>query len=117
LKAIFDVWGYEVLAAGSADQALAGLRDLERRPDIIVTDYRLREGRNGAEAIQRIRGVYGAGVPGIVLTGETGNEVQQNADMHSLAIIHKPVTPRQLGDAINRLLAVEWTGHEVSSSR
>jgi signal transduction histidine kinase/CheY-like chemotaxis protein len=105
LKATFDEWGYEVLAAGSCDQALACLQTSGRRPDVVVADYRLREGRTGTEAILRIREMYGTGIPGILLTGETGAMVQSDAAEHDLGIIHKPVTPRQLGVALDRLLA------------
>ena len=105
LKATFDEWGYEVLAAGSCDQALACLQASGRRPEVVVADYRLREGRTGTEAILRIREMYGTGIPGILLTGETGAMVQSDAAEHDLGIIHKPVTPRQLGVALDRLLA------------
>lgn len=105
LKAIFESWGYDVLAAGSADQAITRLRESGRRPEIVVADYRLREGRTGTEAILRIREAYGTDIPSILLTGETGAEVQNDAAEHNLGIIHKPVTPRQLGLALDRLLA------------
>jgi len=106
LKATFEAWGYEVLAAGSADQAMARLRERGRRPDVVVADYRLREGRSGTEAILAVRAAHGADIPGIILTGETGAEVQSDAAQHDLGVIHKPVTPRQLGAALGKLLTV-----------
>ncbi|WP_448207090.1 PAS domain S-box protein [Azospirillum sp. sgz302134] len=104
LKATFESWGYEVLAAGSADQALTQLRKAGRRPDVVVADYRLREGRTGTEAILRIRALCGVNLPGILLTGETGAEAQHDAAAHHLHVIHKPVTPRQLGAALETIL-------------
>ena len=104
LTATFESWGYDVLAADSADRALAALTVNGRRPDVVVSDYRLREGRNGTDAILRVREAYGADIPGIILTGETGAEVQKDAAKHTLGIIHKPVTPRQLGEALDRIL-------------
>jgi len=74
------------------------------RPDVVVADYRLREGRNGSEAILRVREAYGGDVPGILLTGETGSEAQHDAAAHRLHLIHKPVTPRQLGEALEAIL-------------
>ena len=106
LKATFEAWGYEVLAAGSADRALAALEVIGQRPDIVVADYRLREGRNGTEAILRVREAYGASIPGIILTGETGAEAQRDAAEHTLGIIHKPVTPRQLSMALENQMKV-----------
>jgi CheY-like chemotaxis protein/anti-sigma regulatory factor (Ser/Thr protein kinase) len=105
LKATLEDWGYEVLAAGACDQVLARLRESGRQPDVVVADYRLREGRTGTEAILRVRETYSADIPSILLTGETGAEVQSDAAEHNLGIIHKPVTPRQLGVALDRLLA------------
>jgi signal transduction histidine kinase/CheY-like chemotaxis protein len=104
LKTTFEAWGYKVLAAGSTDRALAGLQERGQRPDIVIADYRLREGRNGTEAILRVREVYGSDVPGIILTGETGGEAQRDAVANGLHVIHKPVTARQLGEALDHLL-------------
>ncbi|MCW2241835.1 PAS domain-containing hybrid sensor histidine kinase/response regulator [Azospirillum canadense] len=104
LKAMFEAWGYEVLATGSADQALAHLQASGRRPSVVVADYRLREGRRGVDAILRIRELCGSDVPSILLTGETGAEVQHHAMVHNLGIIHKPVTSRQLAITLNSLL-------------
>ncbi|CAO3430587.1 PAS domain-containing hybrid sensor histidine kinase/response regulator [Azospirillum doebereinerae] len=107
LETIFKEWGYEVLVAGSADRAVEGLLRVGRRPDIIVADYRLREGRYGTEAVARIRALFeetGLGpVPGVILTGETGPDCERDAASHGLGIIHKPVTPRQLSHALGQL--------------
>ncbi|PWC34668.1 hypothetical protein TSO352_25145 [Azospirillum sp. TSO35-2] len=108
LETIFREWGYDVLVAGSADAAVEALRRSTRRPDIVVADYRLREGRYGTEAVSRIRDLFkdpehGA-VPGVILTGETGPDCERDAAAHGLGIIHKPVTPRQLSHAVGDLL-------------
>ena len=111
LETIFREWGYEVLVAGSAEKAVEALRRRGRRPDLIVADYRLREGRFGTEAVAGIRALFeGAGgppVPGLILTGETGPECERDASAHGLGIIHKPVTPRQLSHALGELLGVQ----------
>ncbi|HYD69654.1 PAS domain S-box protein [Azospirillum sp.] len=104
LKLILAEWGYEVMTAGSADQAMERLEEEGRRPDIVVADYRLREGRVGTEAILRVRERYGAAIPGVILTGETGPECQHDAATHGLRVVHKPVTPRQLGTTLDEQL-------------
>ncbi len=96
LRAMLQDWDYEVLIAGSTDQALERLKEVGRAPDIVVADYRLREGKVGTEAILRIREWVGAPVPGVILTGETGAECHRDALAHGLGLLHKPVTPRQL---------------------
>ena len=110
LETIFREWGYEVLVAGSAERAVEALRRSGRRPDLVVADYRLREGRFGTEAVAGIRALFeeagGPPVPGLILTGETGPECERDAAAHGLGIIHKPVTPRQLGQALGELLGL-----------
>jgi PAS domain S-box-containing protein len=116
LKAMFEEWGYEVLVAGSTDDALARLERSGRQPDIVVADYRLREDRVGTEAILCIRRRYGADIPGIILTGETGPEAQRDATAHGLRVIHKPVTPRQLGKALDRRRAAAAQADQITAS-
>ena len=100
LQMLMKQLGYKVLIAASTEQAIGQLREVASKPDIVVADYRLREGKVGTEAILRIRELFGTEVPGIILTGETGAECEQDAASHGLRIIHKPVTPRQLEAAI-----------------
>ena len=104
LRTIFQEWGYEVVVAGSAEQALERLRGLARRPDLIIADYRLRNGRIGTDAIVQIRGQVGSPVPAIILTGEIGTDCDRDAAALGLAVVRKPITPRQLQGAIQDLL-------------
>jgi two-component system, sensor histidine kinase len=104
LQVILGEWGFEVLAAGSEEQALERLSRIGRRPDIIIADYRLRDGKIGTDAIRNIRERIGSTVPGVILTGETGSECQQDAARYNLDIAHKPVTPRQLSRTLERQL-------------
>ncbi len=104
LRDMFREWGYEVLIAGSTDQAIERVREAGRFPDAMLVDYRLREGRVGTEAVVRIRAMAGADVPAMILTGESGPECEQDAAQHGLKVVRKPVTPRQLRRALDRAL-------------
>ena len=104
LQAILKEWGYEVLIAGSTEQAIEKLRAANRTPNIVIADYRLRDGRVGTDAILGIRGLFGTQIPGIIVTGETGPECQRDAAVHGFGLMHKPVTPRQLSSAMERYM-------------
>ncbi|NUB21305.1 PAS domain S-box protein [Azospirillum formosense] len=104
LAVMLGEWGFEVLTAGSTGEALERLRGGGRRPDIVLADYRLRQGRVGTEAILRIRDLFGADVPGLIVTGEIGPEPQRDAAKHGLGLMHKPVTPRLLEAVLARHL-------------
>lgn len=105
LQSILRDWGYDVLAAGSTEQALERLGTAGRKPDIVVADYRLRGGRVGTEAILRIRGLFGSDIPGVILTGETGPECVQDAAAYGFSVAHKPITSHQLSLAVEKLLS------------
>ncbi|SMH57884.1 ATP-binding protein [Azospirillum agricola] len=103
LRTVLTEWGYRVLAADSADQAMERLAAQNERPDILIADYRLREGRVGTEVVRRVRERYGADLPAVILTGETGADALLDAAAHQVPVIHKPVTPRQLWAEVERL--------------
>lgn len=102
---LFESWGYEVVAAGSADEALEQLQQGNRAPDVIVADYRLKNGRTGVDAIRSIQAAFRAAIPGILVTGDTGADRLREAAASGLPILHKPVNGRQLQDLIGRALA------------
>jgi len=104
LEAILTEWGYQVIAAVSAEEAIAQVRKLGRRPDIVIADYRLREGRTGTEAILAVRALFDHPIPGLILTGETDPKFLRECTGHDVGIAHKPVMPSQLGRALDQQL-------------
>jgi PAS domain S-box-containing protein len=104
LQALLTEWGYEVLTATDADQAVGRIRERRRRPDIVLADYRLQDGRTGTEAIRAIRALFDHLIPGVILTGETDLNFLRTAAGDGVGIAHKPVTPRQLGHVLDQQL-------------
>ncbi|MGQ9368235.1 hybrid sensor histidine kinase/response regulator [Azospirillum sp. ST 5-10] len=102
LRTILQEWGYDVLTAMAAAPALKRLEESGRRPDVVLVDYRLRDGRVGTEAVEGIRARFGPEVPGIILTGEIGPEPQRDAAALQLGLLYKPVTPNLLKAALAR---------------
>jgi PAS domain S-box-containing protein len=96
LRVVIEDWGYDVLTATGEDEALAQLAQQARAPDLIVADYRLRAGRNGAEAVRHIRRIFDRAIPAIIITGDTAPERIREARTHGLDILHKPVQPAAL---------------------
>lgn len=104
LRSILEGWGYEVLGASTAEQAIDLLRGTGRTPDIVVSDYRLRGGHTGTEAVLAVRELANVCVPGIILTGDVSAECRREAHEHGLGIALKPVMPQQLQRSLDRLL-------------
>ncbi|NUB09674.1 PAS domain S-box protein [Azospirillum sp. Vi22] len=100
LRTLLEQWGYEVVAAVSAEEAVDVLHGLGRLPDLIIADYRLREGRTGVEAIRDIHGVCGVRIPAVVLTGDTAPERITEIRGAGFRLVHKPITPHILRELL-----------------
>jgi len=98
--------GYRVTATASAAEALqraAELRDI----DIIVSDFHLGNGGNGADAIASIRATLGSATKAILITGDTSaamGDAEQSAACTSLRLVRKPVTADELLGTLRELL-------------
>ncbi|HEY0834666.1 MAG TPA: response regulator [Azospirillum sp.] len=101
---LLDAWGYDVLAAESEEEAVDKLTEQDAAPHLIVADYRLREGRTGLQAIQRLRELVGHEVPSIIITGDTSTENLNEARACGLTVLQKPVPPPHLHAVLTRTL-------------
>lgn len=73
--------------------------------DLILCDYRLRDGRTGIEAIQILREAFGATIPAALLTGDTATDTIQAIRASGLPVLHKPLKPAKLRAFLSHLLA------------
>jgi len=96
-------WGCTVDTADSITEALA----LAQRqvPDAVISDYRLREHRTGAEAIAALRALLGADLPALLITGDTAPERLRDALANGVPLLHKPVSPDQLFQVMAEIIA------------
>jgi len=72
-------------------------------PDVIVSDYRLRDGENGIEVIRQLRADAGRLIPACLISGDTDLSLMQVAKESSLTLLHKPVRPAKLRSLIRHL--------------
>jgi signal transduction histidine kinase/ActR/RegA family two-component response regulator len=103
-KAMLESWGYEVLTAESADEAIESLIERDRRPDIIIADYRLRAGRTGTQAIETVHAYCGQRIPALIITGDTAPERIAEAERGGFGLLHKPVGADELRRAVGRMI-------------
>jgi CheY-like chemotaxis protein len=97
-------WGYEVIAATSAEEAMALLAARGAPPGLILADYRLREGRTGTQAIREVEEHYRRPIPSLILTGETAPDRLREARDSGIDVLHKPVSPPVLLKALTRTM-------------
>lgn len=95
-------WGCECQGAESIEEAL----DLARAhpPELVISDYRLRGVRTGAEGIAALRQAHGAALPALLITGDTAPGRLREARASGVPLLHKPVSPAQLHLKIRSVL-------------
>jgi len=104
METLLAQWGCHVSTAGSLEECLRVLNASPAKPDLILADYRLREGNTGAEAIRQLQSIYGTEIPGALITGDTAPDRIQEAQASGYYLLHKPVVPRRLRVFINSVL-------------
>lgn len=91
---LLQSWGCSCDTAGSIHEALTVAR--ARRPDILISDYRLREQRTGAQAIAEVRCLLGPQTPALMITGDTAPDRLREALASGIPLLHKPVNSELL---------------------
>ncbi len=63
MAALLRKWKCDVLTAGSGKEMLEQLVTVQRLPDLIVSDFRLRGAENGIEVVEMLRNEFNVGHP------------------------------------------------------
>lgn len=104
-ETLFAHWDCRVVAAASAEEALSKLARAQDKPDLVLADYRLRDGLTGAQAIERIGRALGRKIAGILLTGDTEPRRIAAAKASGFRLLHKPLDPDELRSVIAEIRA------------
>jgi len=95
-------WGCVCEVAESIEAALALAR--LHPPDLVISDYRLREQRSGLKAISALRALLGDTLPALLITGDTAPDRLQEALASGIPVLHKPVSPGELSQGLLMVL-------------
>jgi signal transduction histidine kinase len=96
-------WGCSVRAASSGAQAIKYLKT-GYVPEIVISDFRLGESRNGIELISDLRALSGYPVPACLISGDFEPHLMNQAKLHQLTLLSKPVRPAKLRNLLRHLL-------------
>lgn len=105
MQKLLGAWGMQVLCVRSGIEAAKSLTRNNFTPDIVITDYRLRDGETGIAAIDRIAPMLGENIPVIFVTGDTLAQVRAALGTRFMHLLQKPVAPGKLRVLIRNLLA------------
>jgi CheY-like chemotaxis protein len=104
MRGLLQSWGCIAATAESGQGALARLAELGQIPDLIVSDYRLADGKSGIETIELLRGALGVSAPAFLISGDTAPERLREASASGFLLLHKPVPAMTLRAVLNRFL-------------
>jgi signal transduction histidine kinase/CheY-like chemotaxis protein len=96
LDNVLQLWGYQVITAASLDEAQKQLISKNKQPDIIISDYRLKEGKTGVHAIKALHSTFNKPIPALIITGDIATGPLLDMDKSDFQVLFKPVAPMKL---------------------
>ncbi|MCY1672606.1 hybrid sensor histidine kinase/response regulator [Novosphingobium sp. SL115] len=102
LGALLAAQGHDVATAETIEEALEHAAN--QVPDLLVSDFRLRRGRDGTDAVRLMRQKHGAGLPVLMITGDTHPDRIAAAEREDMKILYKPVDPDRIVEAVASLV-------------
>ena len=107
MRTLLEQLGARAMLAADAGEAMR-LTDTQR-PDIVLSDLRLRDGCDGIAAIGQLRGRW-PDMPALLISGDTHPARLRQAREAGLRMLHKPVA----ADLLSRAIAQETSRRETS---
>ncbi len=104
IELLLRQWGCLVIAAQTQSEAMQALQTLDRTPDVILCDYRLKGEETGIAAIKQLRQALGP-ISAALITGDTAPDRLLEASHSGLPLLHKPLNALQLKTRLCQLLA------------
>jgi two-component system, cell cycle sensor histidine kinase and response regulator CckA len=98
---VLEGLGYQVHAAGSAEEALAMPAELLGRIDLLVSDVVL-GGMRGTELAERLRTAHGT--PAVLMSGYLADDAREALAASGTRVLAKPFTPEVLGRSVRQAL-------------
>ncbi len=96
--------GCRIIISDSLEEAVDSINNEACVPDLILSDFRLRNNVTGIDVINSIRNQFGSYIQGIIITGETSAEVITLIAETGYGLLNKPVKPVHLRMAIDNCL-------------
>jgi molybdate transport repressor ModE-like protein len=82
--------------SGTGSAAAARFAKSKEKPDLIISDYHLADGKTGIEVIDGLRRVFADEIPAFLVSGDTDGELLRKARVGRYILLVKPVDPMAL---------------------
>jgi signal transduction histidine kinase len=105
MRELLEGWGCGVITGATGDAVIRRIQGGDRRPDILIADYHLDEGRTGLAAIDQICRTMGRQAPAIVITADRSPDVLDRVRARGLHLLNKPIRPAKLRALMSHMLS------------
>ncbi|MGL6261258.1 hybrid sensor histidine kinase/response regulator [Vibrio sp. WXL210] len=95
MENLLSRWGCDVRVAVDLAESLACLNE-GWHPDVILSDYRLDQGRTGMEVLERCREQLGDSFKGVIISADRTDEMMASIQLSGYSFLPKPVKPLKL---------------------
>lgn len=100
---ILNSWGCDVVCLESLAHVAEHQAQGTWQPDVVLADYRLREGKTGVELLHWLRQRISFQLPCAIITGDIAPEQIRDITGSGYRLLHKPVSPLQLNQLLREL--------------
>jgi CheY-like chemotaxis protein len=104
VSGLLERWGIRVVAANGLEQVRRILDDPEVSPAILIADYSLRDGVNGADVADFVAERLGRPIPSVIMTADTAPAQIAAIRARGRPVLIKPVSPPRLRVLMHNLL-------------
>ncbi|ROV61128.1 response regulator [Vibrio ponticus] len=102
MEQLLTRWGCDVRCAVDIVESMQAIEDAWQ-PDVILSDYRLDNGRTGLEVLQQCRLRLGDSFIGVIISADRTPDMLAGIESNSFSFIPKPVKPLKLRAILNRI--------------
>ncbi len=105
MQGLLERWDCDARSSRSLSGLVARIDIDGFRPDIILADYHLDDGRNGLDCVHALRITAGVAIPAIIITADRSPAIADAARELDCEVLLKPVRPAELRALMLHLLA------------
>ena len=104
MEGLLRHWGFDVISAGSQQEAEVKLSAQDGRIELMIVDYRLADNVSGIDVARTLQNRLNYPVGVLIITGDTGPERLREAEASGYPLLHKPVQPARLRSTLQFLI-------------
>ena len=104
MTALLTRWSCQVLPAHTVDEAIKRISGDDIHPDLVIADYHLDGSRTGLDAIASVRRHCNLPIPGIIVTADHAEALQDLVHKAGYELLQKPIKPAGLRSLISHML-------------